>query len=1182
MEEKASILIVDDDESTRRALSLILGKKGYEVETAATGRDGLEKAQGRFFNLALLDIKLPDMEGVELIKPLKEMHPDMVEIMVTAYASVETVMDALNEGASAYINKPLNMDEVLDRVKDTLEKQRLIAENRRLLRDLQLELTERKQAEEGLRESEEKYRDLVESTSDVIYSMDANGVTTYISPLIEAFLGYPPSELIGSTFADFMYQEDLQSATERFMNTLSGNAETGEFRVVTKSGEVRWVRSSNRPVFEEDRIIGIAGVITDITERKRAEARTEHLNRVLRAIRNVNQLIVKEKDSKRLIKGACDELVETRGYLNAWVALFDESGSLVTTAEAGLGKNFKPMVEMLKRGELPSCEQSALKQSGVMIIEDPLTTCTDCPLSQVYGGRSGMTTRLEHEGKVYGVITVSIPVGLVVDEEEQTLFLEVTTDIAFALHSIKLEEGRNRTEESLRESEEKYRLLAENVSDVIFTMDMNMQFTYISPSVTRQRGYSVEEAMAQGMEKSLTPASYEVAVKTILEGISEEQKEDKDLDRKWSVEMEMYCKDGSTIWDEMETGFIHDAEGKAVGIIGVARDITERKRADQELKDSDERYKAIFDRSLYCVYVSDFEGNFLDANDAALDLLGYTREEIHTLNFASLLAEEYLPEALQIFDDVKRVGSVGKSAIVKLRMKDGDYVLVETETTLLYREGKPYAIQGIAKDITERKRMEGALQQREHEANERVKELNCLYGIMDLAAIEGTSLQQILQGTANLISPSLQYPEVACARITSAEQEFKTENFGETKWRLSSDIIAHGQQYGTVEIYYLEERLDSDEGPFLKEERNLINAIAQNLGRITERKRAEGALKDSEEKLRTAFETMSDGIAVTDVFGNIVEVNEATVRLHGYSSKEDIIGRNALDLIAEKDRAKAGEDIGKGIEKGSSALAEYALLTADGGEVEVEASASALRDSSGNPVGLIAVMRDVTERKRAEEALRESEEKMRVTFDSISDAVAVIDLEGHFAQVNEAAARMTGFTKEELVGRNVLETMIAKKDRDKIVMDMAQTMEEGDAMGIRSYTLVTKDGREFDSEFSTAVLRDSSGNIINFVGVARDITERKRAEEALRESEERYRLLAENVTDVIWTMDMDLQYTYVSPSVKRQRGYSVEEAMTRGIEKDLTPASLEISMKVFSEALAAQKVQPKDMSKTWD
>jgi len=133
------------------------------------------------------------------------------------------------------------------------------------------DVTERKQAEEALRESEAKYRDLVENISDVIYSVDASGVITYISPVIESVLGYTPSELSRNSFADFMHHEDFQSAIEGFMNTLSGNTTTGEFRVVTKSGEIRWVRSSNHPVFEGDRVIGVTGVLIDITERRWAE-----------------------------------------------------------------------------------------------------------------------------------------------------------------------------------------------------------------------------------------------------------------------------------------------------------------------------------------------------------------------------------------------------------------------------------------------------------------------------------------------------------------------------------------------------------------------------------------------------------------------------------------------------------------------------------------------------------------------------------------------------------------------------------------------------------------------------------------------------------------------------------------------------------------------------------------------
>jgi len=131
-EEKKSILIVDDDESTWRSLALIFGKKGYETETAETGQEAIEKAQGRFFNVVLLDIRLPDMEGVDLLVPLKEMHPDMALIIVTGYASLKTAVQALNRGASGYITKPLDMDEVLFKVRDVLEKQRLTMENRRL------------------------------------------------------------------------------------------------------------------------------------------------------------------------------------------------------------------------------------------------------------------------------------------------------------------------------------------------------------------------------------------------------------------------------------------------------------------------------------------------------------------------------------------------------------------------------------------------------------------------------------------------------------------------------------------------------------------------------------------------------------------------------------------------------------------------------------------------------------------------------------------------------------------------------------------------------------------------------------------------------------------------------------------------------------------------------------------
>ena len=125
---KESILIADDDESIRRGLEIIFVKNGYEVEIAETGKEALEKAQGRLFNAALLDIRMPDIGGVDLIAPLKKIHPDMAIIMVTAYATVETVARALREEVSAFIIKPFNTNEVLARVREAIEKLHLIIE----------------------------------------------------------------------------------------------------------------------------------------------------------------------------------------------------------------------------------------------------------------------------------------------------------------------------------------------------------------------------------------------------------------------------------------------------------------------------------------------------------------------------------------------------------------------------------------------------------------------------------------------------------------------------------------------------------------------------------------------------------------------------------------------------------------------------------------------------------------------------------------------------------------------------------------------------------------------------------------------------------------------------------------------------------------------------------------------
>jgi signal transduction histidine kinase len=164
----------------------------------------------------------------------------------------------------------------------------------------------------------------------------------------------------------------------------------------------------------------------------------------------VDQIILEEGDRDRLIKEVCDSLVKTQGYFNAWIALLDRSGRFTTFAEAGLGEKFSALAEQLEGGRLTSCGESALTQAKAVVINDPASSCTDCPLAKEYIGRGGITARIQYRGKLYGLLCASVPASLITVAEERSLFKDVAGDIAFALRKIEVEEEREHAEWALR------------------------------------------------------------------------------------------------------------------------------------------------------------------------------------------------------------------------------------------------------------------------------------------------------------------------------------------------------------------------------------------------------------------------------------------------------------------------------------------------------------------------------------------------------------------------------------------------------------------------------------------------------------------------------------------------------------------------------------------------------------
>jgi PAS domain S-box-containing protein len=232
---------------------------------------------------------------------------------------------------------------------------------------------------------------------------------------------------------------------------------------------------------------------------KKKIKRMERLNVMLDTIRNVNKLLVKEKDPAILLQKTCDNFIENRGYYNVWFALLNESEELIAAFEAGLGKHFLPVIHHLKRGELTDCGRRAMLQPGLVITYDR-ANCTDCPLLTSHGDRGAMTMRLEYGGKVYGIVSASIPKYIIADKKERRLFEEIAGDVAFALHGIKLEEEHKKADEALLKSEQRFRHLIEN-SPLGICIIQNNQIIYQNPEQEKLLGSLPRKPLITDREK---------------------------------------------------------------------------------------------------------------------------------------------------------------------------------------------------------------------------------------------------------------------------------------------------------------------------------------------------------------------------------------------------------------------------------------------------------------------------------------------------------------------------------------------------------------------------------------------------------------------------------------------------------------------------------------------------------
>jgi PAS domain S-box-containing protein len=325
------------------------------------------------------------------------------------------------------------------------------------------------------------------------------------------------------------------------------------------------LRSGADDYFTKD--LGFAHYHQD--ERRIADERIKHLNLVLKAIRQVNQLITKESDIKKVLSDSCACLIETRGYKSAWIALMSESGCFNGVVGHGLGEEFSFFKDSLLAGNDVECISRAQEQHGMFEVGADWEGCETCPLHESKSGNGSMVVRLEHAGRIFGVLRITHAPDLPINEEERSLFKELAGDLAFALHREEKRIEHERAEEELKESERRYRTLVELSPDATY-VHIGTIIAYANKALSKLLMYSHLEQIIGLSALEIIHPDYRSIVKQRFSSLSEEG------EALPFLQCQAIRRDGSYL-DVESTSLAMRYEGNPA-ILTVLRDISKRKR----------------------------------------------------------------------------------------------------------------------------------------------------------------------------------------------------------------------------------------------------------------------------------------------------------------------------------------------------------------------------------------------------------------------------------------------------------------------------------------------------------------------------------------------------------------------------------------------------------------------------
>jgi PAS domain S-box-containing protein len=463
-------------------------------------------------------------------------------------------------------------------------------------------------------------------------------------------------------------------------------------------------------------------------ERIKAEENIKHLNSILKAIRNVNQLIVVETDRGVLLQKACDTLIETGSYDGAWLGFLDNGETFAMVKGSGLREDVSRLSEYLVGGNHTPCISRMLAGNDEFMVMYKSRDCGGCPFDTIYSGDEIAITSVKHGDRLFGVFAVSIISDTGIDEEEKGLLTEVAADIGLALYKMEIEESRKKTENELQESEEKLSQIVYGNSIPTFVIDIDHNVTHWNKACENLTGVSEGKMVGSNKVWSIFyPEERPIMADLVVDGASGD-----DIARHYGG---IYEKSGlvdgayeaedffpelgkNGMWLFFTASPLKDQQGKVIGAIETLQDITERKQTEEQIR----FLSSVVEQSADGMAIADMEGNLLFVNNTWVSMHGYEKaEELLGQNLSVFHNEEQLKDVVEFNRKVKEKGS-NTGEVGHIRRDSTIFPTLMTTTLLRDENDNLIAIAGVATDITERKEAEEEIYKINEELEQRVED----------------------------------------------------------------------------------------------------------------------------------------------------------------------------------------------------------------------------------------------------------------------------------------------------------------------------------------------------------------------------------------------------------------------------------------------------------------------------